>query len=94
MTALVCVCVGWKTHTDESHSLYGLSGIAYVTDCLGDTTSRNFFVGNEDQFHKGDFIGLTMHLDPSLLGAVKNFPIVKIAQVIKDENRTSVQTVV
>ena len=64
MIALVGVCVGWKTHEDESHSIFGLSGIACVTECLGDTQTRNFFVGHEDHFHKDDVIGLRMHLDP------------------------------
>lgn len=61
---LVGVCVGWKTHDDESHSLFGVVGIACVTDCKGDTKVRNFFNGHEDQFNSGDVIGLTMHLDP------------------------------
>lgn len=51
---LVGVCVGWKTHDDESHSLFGVVGIACVTDCMGDTKVRNFFNGHEDQFNSGD----------------------------------------
>jgi len=64
MIALVGVCVGWETHEDESHSIFGLSGVACVTDCLGNSETRNFFVGHEDHFHKDDVIGLKMHLDP------------------------------
>mmetsp|Transcript_6010 Transcript_6010/g.11381 ORF Transcript_6010/g.11381 Transcript_6010/m.11381 type:complete len:504 (+) Transcript_6010:607-2118(+) len=64
MIAFVGVCIGWETHEDESHSVFGLVGKACVTDCLGDREFRNFFVGNEDHFDSGDIIGLTMHLDP------------------------------
>jgi hypothetical protein len=54
MIAFVGVCIGWETHEDESHSVFGLVGKACVTDCLGDREFRNFFVGNEDHFHSGD----------------------------------------
>jgi len=54
LIAFVGVCVGWKTHEDESHSLFGLVGTACVTQCLGDKDYRNFFVGHEDHFDSGD----------------------------------------
>lgn len=54
MIAFVAVCIGWETHEDESHSVFGLVGKACVTDCLGDREFRNFFVGNEDHFDSGD----------------------------------------
>ena len=95
MIALVGVCVGWKTHEDESHSLFGLSGIACVTNCLGDTTTRNFFVGNDDHFQDGDVIGLTMHLDPLPEEEdVFKRARVEIVRVDKDESGNSVQSIV
>jgi hypothetical protein len=54
MIAFVGVCVGWETHDDENHSLFGVVGTACVTDCMGDTEVRNFFLGNEDHFRSGD----------------------------------------
>ena len=54
MVAFMGVCVGWKTHDDESHSLFGVVGIACVTDCMGDIEVRNFFIGHKDQFNSGD----------------------------------------
>eukprot|EP01083_Nonionella_stella_P104565 299875_1 len=36
MVAFVGVCVGWKTHADESNSVFGVVGTACVTDCMGD----------------------------------------------------------
>ena len=54
LIAFVGVCVGWKTHEDESHSLFGLVGTACVTQCLGDKDFRNFFIGHEDHFHSKD----------------------------------------
>lgn len=54
LTAFVGVCVGWKTHEDEGHSLFGIVGTACVTNCTGDKDTRNFFVGHGDHFQKGD----------------------------------------
>jgi len=57
MIAFVGICIGWETHEDESHSVFGLVGTACVTDCLGDREYRNFFVGHEDHFVSGDVSG-------------------------------------
>ncbi len=54
MVAFVGVCVGWKTHDSESHSLFGIVGLACHTYCPGDRNLRNFFIANEDHFHSGD----------------------------------------
>ena len=54
MVAFVGVCIGWKTHEDESHSIFGPVGLACVTPCYGDREYRNFFVANHDHFHSGD----------------------------------------
>jgi len=52
MTAFVLVCVLWKTHEDESHSLFGIVGTACVTG--SHCADESFFVGHGDHFHKGD----------------------------------------
>ena len=54
MIAFVGVCVGWKTHEDESHSLFGPVGLACVTPCSGDVDYRNFFTAHHDKFDDGD----------------------------------------
>ena len=57
MIAFVGVCIGWDTHDDESHSLFGIVGTACTTaggSCMGDLELRNFFVGHEDHFHYND----------------------------------------
>ena len=54
MVTFMGVCIGWETHADESHSLFGVVGVACVTECLGDIEARNFFVGREDHFKLGD----------------------------------------
>lgn len=54
MAAFVGVCVGWKTHLDESHSVFGYVGLACVTPCSGDVEYRNFFNGHHDHFSPGD----------------------------------------
>lgn len=54
MACFTGVCVGWKTHEDESHSIFGPVGTACVTPCYGDPTYRNFFTAHHDHFHSGD----------------------------------------
>ena len=54
MTAFLGVCVGWKTHSNEAHSLFGSVGLACVTPCYGDPTYRDFFIGQHDSFRQGD----------------------------------------
>lgn len=54
MTCFLGVCVGWSTHEDESHKLFGTVGNACVTPCYGGTEYRNFFKGGHDSFHHGD----------------------------------------
>jgi Na+/H+ antiporter NhaD/arsenite permease-like protein len=95
MITFVGVCIGWKTHEDESHSIFGLAGIACVTPCYGDVELRNFFIAHEDHFHKNDVIGLTMHLDPipneeDVFKRAK----VEIIRIDKDANGLPVQTLV
>ncbi len=54
MATLVGVCVGWKSYASESHSLFGIVGLACHTNCSGDLELRNFFVANENNFGLGD----------------------------------------
>lgn len=54
MSTFLGVCVGWKTHQDESHMIFGTVGLACVTPCYGDVNYRNFFIGHHDKFHHGD----------------------------------------
>ncbi len=54
MTIFLAVCVGWKTHEDEGHKLFGTVGTACVTPCHGGTEYRNFFKGHHDHFHEGE----------------------------------------
>eukprot|EP01083_Nonionella_stella_P033645 92064_1 len=102
MMCFVGVCVGWKTHDDESHSLFGIVGIACVadeTDCMGEKTLRNFFIGHDDSFNDGDVIGITMHLDPLPYRTqddddIFDKAIVQIVRIDKTEDGGRAQTTV
>jgi len=65
MSCLVGVVVGWPTHLDESDSIFGPVGIACKTPCRGDVYDQNYFRGR-NQFHSGDIIFLTPHIDTTL----------------------------
>ena len=38
MAALTGIIAGWQTHLDESHSVFGVVGLACVTTCLGNVS--------------------------------------------------------
>jgi hypothetical protein len=54
MVAFVGVCIGWETHVDETHSIFGPVGNACVTPCYGDVDDNNFFIAHNDHFINGD----------------------------------------
>ena len=54
MSIFLGVCVGWKTHQDESHMIFGTVGLACVTPCYGSIDHHNFFTGHHNKFHSGD----------------------------------------
>lgn len=64
MSIFLAVCVGWKTHQDESHMIFGTVGLACVTPCYGSIDRHNFFTGHHNKFHSGDVISLLAHIDP------------------------------
>lgn len=90
LIAFCGVCVGWKTHEEKKHSLFGIVGAACETPCSGD----NFFIGHENHFSTGDVIQLTMHLDPLKEAGSDDRVIVEILRTDKDENGSKIQTVV
>jgi len=63
MTIFTGICVGWKTHLDESHSVFGVVGTACVTPCNTNAEEKGFFNGHSN-FKDNDVIQLKMHLDP------------------------------
>lgn len=65
MCCLVGVVVGWPTHLDESDSIFGPVGLACKTPCRGDVYDQDYFRGR-NQFHSGDIIFLTPHIDTTL----------------------------
>jgi hypothetical protein len=65
MSALVGVVVGWRTHLDESDSIFGPVGLACKTPCRGDVYDQDYFRGR-NKFHSGDVIFLTPHIDTTL----------------------------
>mmetsp|Transcript_22998 Transcript_22998/g.26181 ORF Transcript_22998/g.26181 Transcript_22998/m.26181 type:complete len:702 (+) Transcript_22998:602-2707(+) len=94
MTAFLGVCVGWETHQNESHMLFGTVGIACETPCYGDVEYRNFFVGNEDHFHDGNVISMVVHIDPKPEEYESTTAIANIVRLDKDENGQTQYTVV
>jgi hypothetical protein len=64
MIAFTGVVVGWDTHLNESYSTFGAVGLACATPCTGDVISQDYFHGHS-KFETGQFIQLTMQLDPS-----------------------------
>jgi hypothetical protein len=63
MIAFTATVVAWPTHLDESSSTFGPVGLACATPCAGDLESQDYFNGHS-QFETGQFIQLTMQLDP------------------------------
>ena len=74
MAAFVGVCVGWKTHLDESHSIFGYVGVACVTPCSGDVEYRNFFNGHHDHFKPGDVSILILNSIQTKIRRLTIFP--------------------
>jgi hypothetical protein len=76
LIAFCGVCVGWKTHEEKKHSLFGIVGAACETPCSGD----NFFIGHENHFSTGDVsISLFQSCKPEnkilILNLIKIFSI-------------------
>jgi hypothetical protein len=63
MIAFTAAVIGWDTHLDESFSVFGDVGLACATPCTGDLESQDYFNGHS-HFETGQFIQLTMMLDP------------------------------
>jgi Na+/H+ antiporter NhaD/arsenite permease-like protein len=95
MAAFTGVCVGWKTHENEDHMLFGTVGTACVTPCSGDSDYSNFFVAHHDHFSKGDVITLVAHVDPKPNAEyTSSNAVVDIVRLDKDQYGSVVQTVV
>lgn len=63
MCALTSIIAGWQTHLDESHSIFGVVGLACVTYCPGNTETKDYFHGNYN-FGSGEVVELVIGLDP------------------------------
>lgn len=63
MCALTGIIAGWQTHLDESHSIFGVVGLACVTYCPGNTETKDYFHGNSN-FGSGEVVELVIGLDP------------------------------
>ena len=63
MCALTGIIAGWQTHLDESHSIFGVVGLACVTYCPGNTETKDYFHGNYN-FGSGQVVELVIGLDP------------------------------
>eukprot|EP00551_Chaetoceros_affinis_P012656 CAMPEP_0203663646 /NCGR_PEP_ID=MMETSP0090-20130426/1210_1 /ASSEMBLY_ACC=CAM_ASM_001088 /TAXON_ID=426623 /ORGANISM="Chaetoceros affinis, Strain CCMP159" /LENGTH=812 /DNA_ID=CAMNT_0050526637 /DNA_START=17 /DNA_END=2452 /DNA_ORIENTATION=+ len=97
MIAFLGVCIGWKTHSNESNYIFGPVGIACVTPCNG--SERNFFDGHHDQFHNGDVISIVSHIDPRPDDAEEenfknNYAVIDIIRLDRDSEGKEVQTIV
>ena len=94
MTAFTVVCIAWKTHEDESHSIFGVVGLACVTPCNGSYDHKDFFNGHS-HFKTNDAIELKMHLDP-IHGEYGSEPIalVNIIRLDKNNDGSVTETIV
>jgi hypothetical protein len=63
LTFTVVVCT-WDTHIADYSHIYAPVGLACVTDCLGDSETRDFF-HHHNHFETGELIDLIMHMDPN-----------------------------
>ena len=75
LTAFVGVCVGWKTHEEKDHSLFGIVGTACVTQCLGDKDYRNFFLAHHDHFELKDVSLLSADSSVNFISNLKHLLI-------------------
>jgi hypothetical protein len=84
MASFTGVCIGWKTHLDESHSIFGVVGKACVTPCNSNSEGKDFFNGHS-HLHANDVIGLKMYLDP-VHGEYGSEPMALIDIIRLDKN--------
>jgi hypothetical protein len=63
MLALTITVASWTTELEEDSFVYLPIGLACVTYCPGNVTTRDFFSGH-NHFQDGEVIKLNMHLDP------------------------------
>ncbi|KAL7567342.1 hypothetical protein ACA910_010242 [Epithemia clementina (nom. ined.)] len=85
MLALTIVMTTWNTHMDEESFLITPVGLACLTDCYGNTETRNFFAGGQDTLANGEVLRLLIHVDANEEAALNELGL--LCQIVGQETQ-------